>query len=291
MTNFELPVLRPLSVGPLFDRAFRLYRKNFAVFIGVVALTQIPLAILNVLVSGYATSQMIASRNTAVPVLSFLVIMATALLTQIGTAALTQAIADDYLNKPVTLSGTFQRIKRDWVRLIGTFILLGLVMFGLLIPVVLVAIIPCLGPVIAVVASVGLGLVIGTINYLLPCVVILEKDGGRSALKRAWQLVSLRFWWVVGYVFLLGLLNWAIVLGPTALIAFFVTQIDSLEPLVASMSEQVIQLLVTAIFTPLQLTAITLMYFDLRIRYEGFDLMVLASAGDKLDGSGVDDLM
>jgi hypothetical protein len=41
-TSFEL---RPLSVGELLDTAFRLYRRHFWLFVGVVALVQAPLAL------------------------------------------------------------------------------------------------------------------------------------------------------------------------------------------------------------------------------------------------------
>ncbi|MCP4424404.1 MAG: hypothetical protein GY803_07935, partial [Chloroflexi bacterium] len=38
--------LRPLSIGELLDQVIRLYRRNFLTFIGIVALVQMPLTLL-----------------------------------------------------------------------------------------------------------------------------------------------------------------------------------------------------------------------------------------------------
>jgi len=43
------PRLRPMSIGDMLDAAFRLYRQHFLTFIGVVALLQAPMAMLQFL--------------------------------------------------------------------------------------------------------------------------------------------------------------------------------------------------------------------------------------------------
>ena len=50
MQNYA-SILRPLGMGELFDRAIRLYRRNFFKFVGVLALMQIPLAGINLIVN------------------------------------------------------------------------------------------------------------------------------------------------------------------------------------------------------------------------------------------------
>ena len=40
------PRLRPMSIGDMLDAAFRLYRQHFLTFIGIVALLQVPMAML-----------------------------------------------------------------------------------------------------------------------------------------------------------------------------------------------------------------------------------------------------
>ena len=44
------PQLRPMSLGDLFDTAFRLYREHFVTFVGIVALLQVPLAIVQFMI-------------------------------------------------------------------------------------------------------------------------------------------------------------------------------------------------------------------------------------------------
>src|SRR5437867_2809516 len=45
-----MPDLRPMTIGDMFDAAFRLYRAHFLTFVGIVALLQVPTAILQFMV-------------------------------------------------------------------------------------------------------------------------------------------------------------------------------------------------------------------------------------------------
>ena len=46
MTVSPVPQLRPLGMGQLLDQALRLYRRNFLKFVGIIAVVQIPLGLL-----------------------------------------------------------------------------------------------------------------------------------------------------------------------------------------------------------------------------------------------------
>src|SRR5215212_6142486 len=46
----SIPRLRPMTIGDMFDAAFRLYRQHFLTFIGIVALLQVPMAIIQFVV-------------------------------------------------------------------------------------------------------------------------------------------------------------------------------------------------------------------------------------------------
>jgi hypothetical protein len=158
----------------------------------------------------------------------------------------------------------------------------GLMLFALAIPVVLVSIIPCLGGLAMLVGLFLIGVSAVVVFSLLPPVVVLERAGAIDSLKRAWALSKLRFWWIFGYLFLLGILTGLITFGPSLLIGFLIPfVIGSTNVLIQSIIQQSASLVLTAVFLPIHFTAVTLMYFDLRIRFEGFDLMVLASADDE----------
>lgn len=284
--NAALPLdLRPLSVAELFDRTFRLYRRNFLTFLGIVVLTQIPLYLIQLFISTLAES-----GNNINPadistlfqgptlVLGIVTVILSVLFTQIGAAALTRAIADSYLGKSDSIKEAFQRLGRTWFTLIFALIFAGLIIFGLAVPVILVSFIPCIGTIAAVIGIFFVGITANIIISLLTPVVVLEKSGARDSVRRAWELGKKRFWWIFGYLLLLGILSWLIVQGPTLLILFlFESVLGGIDSTLQNIIEQSANLILNAFFLPIQLTAVTLMYFDLRIRFEGFDLMVLAA--------------
>ncbi|KAA3665545.1 MAG: hypothetical protein DWQ04_00070 [Chloroflexi bacterium] len=292
MQASSLPELRPLSLGQLLDRAFRLYRNNFLVFIGIIAITQLPAILMQIGLSSFtaldSTDAFLQSQDPdamieLLPIIgiaagvTILLGLVSGIFAIIGTAAMTRAVADNYLGKSVTIMGSFSKIGRSWLTLFGTLLLMGLIGFFIAIPLVLIAIIPCLGWAVAFLGFVGLG----AISALLTPVVIIEKQGGLDAIKRAWELFRLRSWWVIGYFLLIILMAYIVILGPSLIaISMFGVIAPSAGQLVASIVQQSVTYLFSIIFMPIQLAAITLMYFDLRIRFEGFDLMILAQSDD-----------
>jgi hypothetical protein len=102
---------------------------------------------------------------------------------------------------------------------------------------------------------------------------------------------------VVGFTLLLAVFAWVIVNGPVYIINLvlgFVTSELSLTDMESALAVQhIAQSLTTMIFSllymPLQMTAIILMYFDLRVRTEAFDLTMLAAADD-VEAAQIEDI-
>ena len=277
MNHSMLLDLRPLSIGELLDRTFRLYRNNFFTFLGIVALTQLPaylIALSTDPLLEYGSSQRITGFLT---IITFLLTIG---FTQLGAAALTKAISDSYLGKTISIKATFQRLgSRTWLTLIFALIVAGLVLVGVAIPFIIVSFIPCIGRIVAVVGIIAIVLIGNVIISLVTPVVVLEKVRAGKATRRAWELAQKRFKWILGYLFLLGLLSFLITEGPTRLVVYlFDTIIGNVDFWIRNIVEQSVSLVLSSLFLPIQLTAITLMYFDLRIRFEGFDIMILAAA-------------
>lgn len=283
--------LRPLSVGELLDRTFRLFRKNFLTFVLIAVIMQLPVSILQIgsalMVNNFAFNP--AAGNPfdnpgailSTVLVSFGIGFASFIITQVGTAALTQAVSDSYLGRPVSFDSAFSRMGNTWFTLILATIVGGFFMFGLTIPLILGSLIPCLGFLVALIGFFFLGAVASILFSLLPPVVVLERASVIDAIKRAWALSKLRFWWVLGYLFLLTVLTIVIIFGPAAAIgAVLGIVLGEMSVLVQSIVQQSASLVLTAVFLPIRIAAVTLMYFDLRIRFEGFDLMVLASANE-----------
>ncbi|MCA9899561.1 MAG: glycerophosphoryl diester phosphodiesterase membrane domain-containing protein [Ardenticatenaceae bacterium] len=274
--------LRPLSIAELFDRSFRLYRKHFGTFLGIMLITQLP-----IYVFGIATATV--ENQAAVAGFAIIAAILTLVFTQIGAAALTKSISDSYLGRTITFRESFERIGGTWFTLIFASILAGLVVGGVIIPFYCMFTFlftplsrtSLVGPIILGVGFVIVGAIANVLISLIPPVVVLEKKGPMDSVKRAWEIAKKRFWWSLGYLFLLGILSLLVISGPVALIQFlFETVLGDTSLLFRTIVGDTASSLLSAIFMPIRLAAITLMYFDLRIRFEGFDLMVLSAASD-----------
>ena len=291
MSTTDFLDLRPLSIGELLDRTFRIFRKHFLTFVLIAIIMQLPVSILQVgsalMVNNFALGTMAGNPfdNPEIILPTMLVSLgigfASFIITQVGTAALTQAVSDSYLGRTVSFDSAFSRMGNTWFKLILATIVGGFFMFGLLIPIMLGSFIPCLGFFIALIGMFFLGAVASILFSLLPPVVVLERASVIDAVKRAWTLSRLRFWWVLGYLVLLTVLTFVIIFGPAAIIGVVLGLVlGEMSILVQSIVQQSATLVLTAVFLPIRIAAITLMYFDLRIRFEGFDLVVLASANE-----------
>jgi hypothetical protein len=288
MSESSLPALRPMRVGELLDQAIRLYRKNFFTFVGIIALVYIPVSLLPVL----SSVLMLDSLNTTTSspygpladfsywaglLLSLFSSFLQVILVQcLGTSALTRAIADNFLGRPVGILDSYKRIGKSWTSVLGAYSLGVLILIGI----VIWTIIPCIGWLS------GLGLIFFFSACTLPLiapVIVIEKSGAVAGLQRAWNLARRRFWWLVGYMLLLTLFSLVIVAGPGYLVNYLVTLVAGntgsyvSTTILATVAQALTSILTGVIFVPMQLTAITLAYFDLRVRTEGFDLALLTA--------------
>jgi hypothetical protein len=290
MATTTVPFIRPLSLAELLDQAIALYRRNFLTFIGIIAIPYIPLGILQGLSSYLSTSSLVNVESTPDTVFTdpnyllgmsglFILGLIQFILVQgVATAALTRAIADNYTGRPVNILDAYRSVGPSWWRLVGALIASMLIVIATLIW----TLIPCVG------WFTGFGILffIGAIvNPFIAPIVVMEKRGWFGAFRRAWDLGRSRFWWLVGFALILGLLSILLIQLPVYLIQWgagmaFGEQADYQQQLLIS---NVLQIMVSVIsgllYLPLSLTAMTIVYFDLRVRSEGFDL-ALQAAGE-----------
>lgn len=106
-----------------------------------------------------------------------------------------------------------------------------------------------------------------------PTVVVAENLGPKGALDRSWELTRNNLWRCFGYLALIVLFNFLVIGLPIsllqALLAFFLTDqwYGWLNGLVTGLSY-----FVNILWYPIQVLAVTLLYFDLRVRNESLDL-------------------
>jgi hypothetical protein len=280
-TSTAAPALRPLRIGELLDRAIRLYRDDFLTLVGIVAVVYVPLTILQILASAlFSTSivrttpdRLFANASTWIA-MSFTVILFVLqfiLVQGIAMGALARAVADNNLGKKTGILDAYRGIGGSWVSLLGALLFIIVVILGI----ILWGIVPCIGTITA------LGMLfymMAVVNQLVPPVVVLEGQTATGSVRRAWSLARRRFWPVLGYAFLLGLFSLIVVNGPAAIANIILTQVFqgigdiSMYLTVAPIVQGLITLVFALLYYPLQMTAFTLVYFDLRIRTEGFDI-------------------
>lgn len=286
MENSTPATLRPLHLGELLDRAIRLYRANFLTFIGIIAVVYVPLMILQTAASALISSSAMGGYQTPDEIFSnvaywigvlssFVLAFLQFILVQgFATGALTRAVADNYMGKKTSILDAYRGIGGSWVSLLGALLLVGLI-------VILLGIwwlVPCIG------WFTGLGMIVflmGVVNPLVPPVIVLEKQGAVDSIRRAWSLARRRFWPVIGYVFILSLFSLIVVRGPAMIANVLLIQVlqsfndPTVQLLITSIIQGLISLVFILLYYPLQMTAITLIYFDLRVRTEGFDIALL----------------
>ncbi len=306
MTTVNTTELRPLSMGQLLDRAIRIYRNNFWTFTGLVALTQIPATILNIILT-VAIANYDAPRPTfqdsnselldafllgfnALPpwaiTASWAIGFLGFLLTLFAYAGVIHSVSDNYLGRSVDLNSAIRYASRRWLTLFWPLVLAFL--FGILL-VIYWIFVPLLG------WFSGLGMLIfwSTVgSFLIIPIVLLEKKRSFEAIARSWELARKRFWWLILFSIILAVFNWIIIQGPALLIATAVSSFGGVGLLSteSQIIQQVVNTLLSAVYLPLQMTCYTLIYFDLRVRFEGFDLSLMA-ATDVFGEADIDNLL
>lgn len=176
----------------------------------------------------------------------------------LGTVACYRAIADTYLGRPTSARDS---LTYAWSRL-GATLWLSIVLIAGLVVAFLALIIP--------------GIWLGVAWAVAYPVMLVEGTGGFGALKRSFQLTQGRWWATCGRIVVAYIL--VLVVSGFAAIIFVlpgeaVTDSTSFGALVLEHAGNFVISLVT---TPFVAAVTTLVYFDLRVRKEGFDLAVLA---------------
>ncbi|MEM7113342.1 MAG: hypothetical protein AAF614_12980 [Chloroflexota bacterium] len=281
-----LPPLQPLGMGQILDRAIRLYRQNFLSYLGIIAVAQIPVAIVTI---GFASSvaqdpfwiqDLIESGSVASAdadvwlgtVLSVLLFVIGIALYQFSIAAVSMSVAKRYVGEEITILDAYRQILAYWRPLVWAVFLNFFIAIGILVW----TIVPCIG------WFTGLGMLMMTSLAIFPFVmpiIVLEHRSAVDAYYRAWGLVRHRFWWVLGFMLLVTMLVQFIIVGPTSLINLLLLPLagSTLSPFVLTVVQQTVSFVFQTIVYPVQIVCIVLLYLDLRVRMEAFDLTLQAN--------------
>jgi hypothetical protein len=244
--------LRPLSVGEILDVSFTLYRRHFAT-LGTVAVV---CSGLPVLMSLYIEASGGVLQNLSLTLVYYVVFT---VLSSIATAATVFVVSASYLGQPLKAAGALKRATPLLGRLIVCSLLLAIVVgFGFLFFMIPGIVLLC-------------GLVLA-----FPSLVLEPGSSPTGALSRSWSLTRGSRWRMLGLLATLVVLLYVpiIALGAIATVVFPSGGAGNLTPGLLTLAVVgVMQMLLY----PLLYCVLTVAYYDLRVRKEGFDLEVLAS--------------
>jgi hypothetical protein len=266
--------LRARSVTEIVDALFQLYRRHALQLMVVAAVAYAPWVVLQLTVFGGGIFDM--SRTTAAtPTLAFglgtaLNVLGTIILFSAMTGVITRMASQAYLyGAPGDLGNAFREVLPKAVHIIIGAFLRGLVMLVLFFPFILVSI----HPVFAIVAFLALcvgGPYLYARYLVVTPVIVLEDRGAIEAMSRAAVLSRGRKLHAIGAYALLMLIYLVLMFGISMVMA--VVRLQMVAVLLNS-------LFVLVSFPIFSLTEM-LLYYDMRIRNEGYDLEMMAASLD-----------
>ena len=226
--------IRQLSFAEILDRSFRIFRDHFLLLVGISACFFVPFGLF---------SSVLETRRVAA---SIAMLLFMAILAPIVHIALTFAVANLYLSRPVTIGSAYRGAKNILTPAIGTFLLLDL----LLLLAFLALMIPAVYFVICWALSTA--------------VMVVEHRFGRLALRRSRQLITGVWWSTLGLLLVASLIVQVPVFGLSLLWSSI------------PVAGVVLNTAIYAVTAPYSSVVMIVYYFDRRCRIEDFDLRMLA---------------
>jgi len=292
----EAPQLRPLGVGDIVDRVFALYRSRpllyiaiaavpYLVFILVIAGATVALAgtflglaqFANVLASGDLPDprELLTAMVAFIGFVLFVVVAAVVILST-QTTALVYAMSARYLGRPITLGEAFRGGLRATPRVIltGLAIFMTFVLFWAALIITMAVSQQTLVVVVAVIVGLVGSFYILASTLTAPVIATLESVGPLTAIRRSWSLAAGNRWRILGLQLLLIVLNGVI---SAVVSAIFVTTIIG-DATLRTVAQQLVNAATTILWAPVEWGTFAILYYDLRVRHEAFDLQLAAEA-------------
>ncbi|MEW6059282.1 MAG: hypothetical protein AB1551_03930 [Actinomycetota bacterium] len=246
-----------------------LYLRNWRTFMGVAAVAYVPFLLLSLSLGrlfpeewpmGWGPSLQV-SVTTAV-MLSLLIVVTALVVEPLAAGAMVKAVAGAYMGERLTVGGAYRYA-------------LG-AMWSLLLVTLLESLVVITGLVLLIVPGVIFAVRLAFATNAL----ILEGVRGPAALRRSWELSRGSFWWIVGVLLVTGVL--AGIAAGVFWLPSYVAGSTIAGPILSEILSSIGQLLTT----PFTTAVLVLLYFDMRVRKEGFSLSVPTGEVSHESGGG-----
>jgi membrane-anchored glycerophosphoryl diester phosphodiesterase (GDPDase) len=302
--------LRPLAVGELFDRAFVLYRRHFWLFVGITSIPGV-FALVATLAQQAFTSATMQTDVSGQPdpgavadnigmILSLGLVMlvfaiAYWIVYMVALGATTFAVSEIYVGRTVTVAEMYRRMRGSIGGLLIQALLVGLRLGGVLLGGALAlalggTVSALLSPILSALVVMGGVLLIGAVFVFLALryslaipALVLEGLSPSDSIRRSTELTRRR----LGRVFLMVLC--AILITYAALTLFqgpfvfaaLLAGIETSRGFWLNVMGAIAGTIGTTLTTPFLIIGLAVIYYDARIREEGFDLELSLAALDR----------
>jgi hypothetical protein len=268
------PSLRPLRVGEILDASIKVYLKNARVLIRLAAMVVVPIQVLSavILLSTVSAGNEVpsslptfklgtSSTSRGLHTASLGASVITAILGGVAsllvTAACVKTVSDTFLDLPTGIGESLRSALSRVRSLIWMYVLyvvcLAFAFVALLIP----------------------GIWLYAAWSVATPALLIERKHAAEALKRSAHLVRGR-WWPTAGVLLVSTLITSVVGGAfsAVLIGFLLSGSHTVAvTVIVSSAASAVAAILTR---PFQATVVTILYYDLRVRREGYDVELLA---------------
>lgn len=274
MTLCAYPHLPPRDLDDILSTAARVYRANVALFAGIAAVIVVPQSAVNLLVLALGPSTVgrfpthtgTTAHDTLSPGIVTDALTGVPASVTLGVVAL--ALSYRYLGRPLTALETYRRMGVSrFVSLVTAAILVGALL--------------TIGTVLATrfIPLFVLWLVFFVRCGFFPQVLAIEDSSVGGSFRRSWVLTRGAFWRVLGYTIATVLVT-ALAESPLFLLA---NTALAHEPSWATRAVGAAgDVLIGTLVQPFTFITLVLLYYDLRVRNEGFDSQRMADALGRL---------
>jgi hypothetical protein len=259
--------IRALTLMDVLDESFRIYRANFPLLAGLAILLAIPLltvqlfsgttnvlsAYYNAVINQTVPAAGITAGNPFIALIQYPVQLA---LLPFQIAALYAAAVAIILGRPVTIMSALRTVLRRYWALWALSLFYGVVSVAVCCP------------------PLGIWLLV-RLSMIFPAIFTEEASIG-TVIERSWRLTDRAFWRTFAVIVLAWLLAQALELALGAVFIAGAAIFPALPVLVRVILIVAVASLMAQVVQPLFTIAVALLYFDLRVRREAFDLEVMA---------------
>jgi len=291
--------LRPMSTGEILDRTFNLYRNNFVLFVGIAVVPPALMLVVQFIQAGMVATtghpRAVGAGLAVAGGLGMIVgVVAYVIGLAVAHAATVFAVSAVHLERTTSIGESYGRVKGHYGRVVWVIFQAAFRAFGpaillFILAAVLGTAIPGQKPgaaffgilvFLAIVAGGLIGLILYLRYSLAVPACVLEDLKASDAIKRSVVLSAGSRGKIFVIYFLMGVINYIIMVVFMIPAAILAVAVAKGSPAVASLFTSLTMFLAGALAGPIATIALSLVYFDQRVRKEAFDLQLMMAAVD-----------